>query len=214
MINDKNIIHEGVIKDIVDLLTNNDLIKRNKLLNTKQTYFNSITKATSNLVLTFPVLVDDSVPLETARLISKAVEHKMVTMLQMLFSAIDITNNKDAFEFIGKIHKNLTSDDLISFINKMDAIPLKSKNESTAELDIEAINKVMIECLQDDNVYLKTGFNESLNDTFSVNPGMEVIQEKGGWRGKRKNRNVKSNIDTNTLLTAIDMLNFLSSTKK
>lgn len=186
MINDMNIVHEGVIKDIVDLLTNNDLIKRNKLLNTKQTYFSSISKASSNLVMTFPVLVDDSVPLSTARLISKAVEHKMVTMLQMLFSAIDITNNKNAFEFIGKIHKNLTSDDLISFINKMDSVPLKSKNESagTAELDIEAINKYMIECMQSDNVYLKTGFNESLNDTWSVGPGMTLIQE-----AKNKHRN-------------------------
>ena len=209
MINDKNIIHEGVIKDVVDLLTNNNLVKRNKLLNSKQTYFSSITKATSNLVLTFPVLVDDSVPLDTARLISKAVEHKMVTMLQMLFSAIDITNNKDAFEFIGKVHKNLTSDDLISFINKMDSIPYKSKNESVAELDIEAINKAMLECIQDDNVYLKTGFNESLNDTWSVEPGMQVVQEaKKNKKGKNdkskhdfsnKNTGSQSPVDTSTI---------------
>ena len=179
MINDRNIIHEGVIKDIVDLLTDNSVIKRNKLLNTKQTYFSSISKATSNLVLTFPVLVDDSVPLTTASLIAKAVEHKMVTMLQMLFSAIDITNNKDAFAFVGKVHKNLTSDDLISFINKMDAIPLKSKNESTAELDIDAINQYMIECMQYDDVYLPIGFKNSLNETYSVY-GTQVFKEERG----------------------------------
>jgi len=204
MINNRNIIHEGVIKDIVDLLTNNDLIKRNKLLNTKQTYFSSITKAASNLVLTFPVLVDDSVPLSTARLISKAVEHKMVTMLQMLFSAIDIANNKDAFAFVGKVHKNLTSDDLISFINRMDSIPLKSRNESTAELDIEAINKAMIECMQDDNVYLKTGFNESLNDTFWVESGMHILQEgkgskKKGKKGNKSKHDFSNKTTTNTI---------------
>ena len=208
MINDMNIVHEGVIKDIVDLLTNNDLIKRNKLLNTKQTYFSSISKASSNLVMTFPVLVDDSVPLSTARLISKAVEHKMVTMLQMLFSAIDITNNKNAFEFIGKIHKNLTSDDLISFINKMDSVPLKSKNESagTAELDIEAINKYMIECMQSDNVYLKTGFNESLNDTWSVGPGMTLIQEGKQSKGKKKRDRDNSKKSFNNLKDAMNSL--------
>ena len=177
MIDNMNIIHEGVIKDIVDILTDNDFVKRSKILNTKQTYFNSVSKATSNLVLTFPVLVDETVSLSTARMISKAVEHKMVTMLQMLFSAIDINNNKDAFNFIGKVHKNLTSDDIISFINKMDSIPLKKVNESTAELDIDAINDYMVKCLQEDTVCLKTGIKESLNDLYSINASGEVIQE-------------------------------------
>ena len=44
----------------------------------------------------------------------------------------------------------------------------------------------MIECMQSDNVYLKTGFNESLNDTWSVGPGMTLIQEGKQSKGKKK----------------------------
>ena len=50
MISDRNIIHEGVIKDIVDILTDNELVNRSKILNDNkpQRYFNSISKATAN----------------------------------------------------------------------------------------------------------------------------------------------------------------------
>lgn len=155
-----NGIHEGVIKDIVDLIGDgqlDDLIDSPFLKNwNRNNYFSSITKATSNLVLTFPVIVDESVSLSTASIISKAVEKKMVSLLQMLFSAINISNNKDAFDFIGKVHKNLTSDDIISFINKMDNIPLKENADGTADLNYEKINEIMLEHMRENNHYLRT----------------------------------------------------------
>lgn len=155
-----NGIHEGVIKDIVDLIGDgqlDDLIDSPFLKNwSRNNYFSSITKATSNLVLTFPVIVDESVSLSTASIISKAVEKKMVSLLQMLFSAINISNNKDAFDFIGKVHKNLTSDDIISFINKMDNIPLKENADGTADLNYEKINEIMLEHMRENNHYLRT----------------------------------------------------------
>lgn len=158
MIHHNSAIQEGVLRDIVELLSDNvngfvdpgdtdSFI--GKLLNSRNTgnYFRSITKATSNLVLTFPMIVDNSVSIETASMVSKAVEKKIVLMLQMLFSAISVTNNKDAFDFVSKIHKNLTSDDVLSYINKMDSIPYR---ESTT-LDFDQINKDLVRLIKEDS---------------------------------------------------------------
>jgi hypothetical protein len=164
-----NGIHEGVIKDIVDLIGDGglDSISDKNFLNGKNSrYFSSITKATSNLVLTFPVIVDESVPLSTAALVAKAVERKMVALLQMLFSAINISNNKDAFDFIGKVHKNLTSDDIVSFINRMDSRPYKESVDGTAELDIEAINKALTESMKHNGVYLNPELEPALENKY------------------------------------------------
>ena len=182
--NNMRVVHEGVIKDIVDILMDKKLMKdaRDKLpgffKSKDKTYFPNIAKATSNLVLTFPVIVDESVDLASARLIAKSVEQKMVSMLHMLFAAVDITNNDNAFDFIGKVHSNLNSDDVISFINKMDSIPLKNRHESTAELDIEAINDAMIKCMQEDNVQLDDRIPDALNDIYDVDASNTLIRHE------------------------------------
>ena len=190
MATNMRVVHEGVIKDIVDILSDKDFIRNAKnslpfLRDRGQNYFSNVAKATSNLVLTFPVIVDESVDLASAKIIAKSVEQKMVSMLQMLFAAVDITNNQNAFDFIGKVHKNLSSDDIISFINKMDSLPIKrGRHESTAELDIEAINAALIKCMQEDNVRLNDRIPESLNDIYNVDAGNTLI------RHEASNRNV------------------------
>ena len=170
MATNNRVVHEGVIKDIVEILTNDETLKKATKFFSAQnkTYIPNVAKFTSNLVLTFPVIVDESVPLSTASLISKAVEHRMVTMLQMLFSAINITNSSDAFDFVSRVHQNLTSDDIISFINKMDSLPLSSKKHES--VDIEAINDLMVKCIKEDNIVLNSNLPASLNDSYSVSP--------------------------------------------
>lgn len=118
-------IHEGVLRDIVSMLTDgvtsssaSDLLSNNNL-SASGSYFKNITKATSKLTLTFPLIVDDSVSPSTAAMSAKALEKKIVLMLEMLFSAISITNNKDAFDFIGKVHQNLSANDIEVYINKL-----------------------------------------------------------------------------------------------
>ena len=175
-----NGIHEGVIKDIVDLIGDgglDNIAGKNFLTAKNSRYFSSITKATSNLVLTFPIIVDESVPLSTASMVAKAVERKMVGLLQMLFSAINISNNKDAFDFIGKVHKNLTSDDILSFINKMDSRPYKeSADGMSAELDIEAINKALAESMKHNGIYLDSELEPALEEKF-VYKGRATAQD-------------------------------------
>lgn len=174
MIRHNSVVQEGVLRDIVELLSDNvnGLIDPEdtsstigKLLNSRRNngnYFRSISKATSNLVLTFPMIVDNSVSIETASMVAKAVEKKLVLMLQMLFSAISVTNNKDAFDFVSKIHKNITSDDVLSYVNKMDSIPYRE----SVSLDYDQINRDLIRIIKEDNsVELSTELRPALETT-------------------------------------------------
>lgn len=176
MVRQKSAIQEGVLRDIVELLSDNvdGLINPNnssstigRLLNDRinsNNYFRNISKATSNLILTFPMVVDDSVSLQTASMVAKAVEKKIVLMLQMLFSAISVTNNKDAFDFVSKIHKNLTSDDVLSYINKMDSTPYKESDE----LDYDEINKELVEIIKEDSTFLNNSIKPALDNKFAI----------------------------------------------
>lgn len=181
----KNVVHEGAIKDIVDLILNDKFSNTfGKIFDNDNKYFSNIAKKTSNLVLTFPVIADESVSLSTARLMAKATERKVVGMLQMLFAAMDITNNKDAFEFVGKVHQNLTSDDVISFINKMDTKKLRHES-----LDIDLINKIMMECIAEDTIELNNELPESLNNSFSISSDNKIINESDRRSLDRLNNN-------------------------
>ena len=219
MIHHNSAIQEGVLRDIVELLSDNvnGFIDPGdtdsfigKLLNSRNTgnYFRSITKATSNLVLTFPMIVDNSVSIETASMVSKAVEKKIVLMLQMLFSAISVTNNKDAFDFVSKIHKNLTSDDVLSYINKMDSIPYR---ESTT-LDFDQINKDLVRLIKEDS---------SRELSYNLRPALESGKKRiaGGrvrvgeirneWNGKGDEPRVSMRTkDYETLLADADGVGF------
>lgn len=196
MIRHNSAIQEGVLRDIVEILSDNanGFIDSNdtnsfvgKLLNSRignGNYYRSISKATSNLVLTFPMIVDNSVSIETASMISKAVEKKIVLMLQMLFSAISVTNNKDAFDFVSKVHKNITSDDVLSYINRMDSIPYKE----SVSLDFDDINKNLVRIIKEDTKLLSYDIQPALESKRNTAAGgrlrLPTDMRNDQWRRK------------------------------
>lgn len=157
---DINGIHETVISDLGKLFEKFDgidIIK--KTFGSNKGNINSassIAKAASNLVLTFPVLVDESVSLNTAQILTRAIEGKALVMLQLLFSAISVQSLKDdetAFDVIGKIHKNLNSDDIEDYIQRMETM---ATNESYEALDH------LMKTIREENITIDTyTFNES-----------------------------------------------------
>ena len=68
----------------------------------------SISNYTKNLVMTFPVLCDNSLPPETASMISRANERNIVAMLEMLFASMQLKGT-DGMEVLSRIHKNINS---------------------------------------------------------------------------------------------------------
>ena len=55
-------------------------------------------------------------------------------MLQMLFSAISITDANDAFEYVGKVHRNLKLSDKMTVDEFIDVIPGGKENSALQRL--------------------------------------------------------------------------------
>ena len=102
-------IHETVVADILETIKDGvhlvDGVVRPKSANVRIS--SSLARATSGLTLVFPVVITNTLPIETASMIAKAIERKNVSMLQMAFSAYNITNAPDALEHLAKFHRIL-----------------------------------------------------------------------------------------------------------
>ena len=67
----------------------------------------SITKSANDLVLTFPVMCSASMTKKTAELVSKALEYKYASLVQMVLASASISNVSNAGELIKNVHSNL-----------------------------------------------------------------------------------------------------------
>lgn len=157
MNNDNNTIHETVIRDIVDVMT--DITNSENLpgVFTNKSY-KSITKASDKLTLVFPVFVSSSISIDTAVMISKAIERKCVTMMQMLFSAICITDADNTIDYISKFHGNISADEL----NVDEFIDIADKLGSIEESF--SYNNEVNNVLRDFKGNLNTTLPESINE--------------------------------------------------
>lgn len=106
------IIHETIIRDIVDItqdIKDYDVFKK---VTKKKGSMKSIANASSDLVLVFPVLVSRNVSIEVASMVAKAIERKAVSLLQILFNALCIDNVDNAVDYVKKFHNNLDTKDI------------------------------------------------------------------------------------------------------
>ena len=164
-------IHETVIRDIVDIISDVKKSDEVEWLRNRKRSFSSIAKASANLTLVFPVLVSKNMNIENASMISKAIERKAVTMLQMLFSAINITDSKNGIDYLKNFHTNLKIDDNITvddFIDIMD----KYVAENTELLSHD--NRMLYEQVKQDlkniNFILPDSINESSLNNYKIYP--------------------------------------------
>ena len=153
-----NQIHETVVADIFETLRDGiklvgDTVnpKTAKVRNAR-----SIARATSGLTLAFPVICSNTLPLETATMIAKAIERKNVALLQMAFSAYNITSDSDAISHLSKFHQNLNLGkmDLDSFMDAMESL---SESSNIYPNEISAIKE---DCKRNLNFILDDSINE------------------------------------------------------
>ena len=135
-----NAIHETVVSDIFETIKDGVRIAGD-IVNPKSVRVRnarSLARATSGLTLAFPVICSNTLPIETASMIAKAIERKNVSMLQMAFSAYNITNAKDAVEHLSKFHQNLNLSkmDLDRF---MDAMEMLGESSYVYPEDVRAV---------------------------------------------------------------------------
>lgn len=175
-----NQIHETVVADIFETIRDGirlagDAInpKTAKVRNSK-----SLARATSGLTLAFPVICTNTLPLETATMISKAIERKNVSMLQMAFSAYNITSDTDAISHLSKFHQNLNLSkmDLDTFMDTMESLG------ESAHVYPNEVSAIKEDCRRNLNFVLDDSINPVSLLEYSEVPsyggiGSVVIQE-------------------------------------
>lgn len=109
--NDMKTLHETIIRDIFDVakdFKDSDEVDRVRNFRSKSS-IKSITSKAEALTMVFPVICSRNMSYEAACMISKAIERKAVTLLQMLFSAANITDAEDGIDYISRFHTNLNT---------------------------------------------------------------------------------------------------------
>ena len=135
---DRRVVHETILKDIVDVLSDVKDIDEIEFELGKNKSFKSIASATSNLTLVFPVVCSSDIDITNGMMVSKAIERKCVAMLQMLFSAFTINDAKDAVTYISKFHTNMRMTDRMdmdTFVGYVDQFVKKLDEEAPITVD-------------------------------------------------------------------------------
>ena len=163
--------------------------------------YGSLVRAANNLTLVFPVIASKTISINTDILVAKAIERKAVTMLQMVFSAIQIAdkNVEDVYGYLAKFHKNLPTSDLtvddimdisnaISSMAESGQIKISSKEKMMRQLNEAAALKAIADDLKNNtNFYLEDSINESSIGSYRIsksNMGSTVITEALNKQGK------------------------------
>ena len=173
-------LHETVIRDIVDTINYGidsaetfglDISRSKNSLATAS----SLSKATEGLVLIFPHLCTESISPETGSMLTRAIETKAVSLLQIAFSAFSITNSEDAVDFVKKFHTNVGSGKMTvdKFIDTMDSI----SNESSVYLN--GIERKLVKSVLENFKQMDCYFEEDLLET-SIN-NYQVVSRYGRY---------------------------------
>ena len=164
-------IHETFVTDILDIIkgvgfATADALSKKGTRNVALT--SSLTKATKGLIMEFPVLVSKSNHIESAGIVSKAYEAKFVTLLQLAFSAANLSSSKDAFDYIKNFHTNLDYDkiDVDDFIDIMDNI-VQHNSTNMSVGDYEKYRAVT-EDMRNLSYYFGDDINESSLNSYKI----------------------------------------------
>lgn len=223
-------IHETIIKDIVDMAIDfpekgmdhlPGIFKTNG-----STSYKSVMSGAEKLTLVFPVFCSSNISTDTAIIISKAIERKCVTMLQMLFSALQVqSKGTDAFDFLSNFHGNLDSGELNvdSFIDSIDKFA--ANQESANLINVQEAVRMIKEDMKNIDYTLPDTVNESsLNDiTVNHTNGKTVLVREADSLGKAlkdysdftDKQVVKTDINkANELLPSLMIVNFMTKDKQ
>ena len=175
--NGREYFHESVVKDIVDILTDLKDFDEVQFINNANARrsFKSITHATKDLILTFPVMVSTDIEPDNAIMISKAQEKKMASLLHILFTAISVGNNEDVYDYVRKFHSNVgnmggTLDNYADALDKLATTFDESYNQ-TLKID-HAVLETVLEELKESNYVLPDDIKETSLESFKVVPGI------------------------------------------
>lgn len=180
-------LHETIVRDIIDVINDVKDFDQIEWIRNKNNV-GSIAKRASNLVLVFPVICSNSINIQTATIITKAIERKCVSLLQILFSSIQLTSVENMYDYLKQFHTNLdlrsglTLDDFMGVMDKL-------VDEGVVHVSDMELYQAVREDMHNINYYLSTELNPvSINDYHmrkdiygESHVVMEAKSKKGEW---------------------------------
>lgn len=198
-------IHETVLKDAIDIFTGiRDIVSDDdglekliaKHTGRKSTYIRSIANKSNDLICVFPVMSSRNIAIGNQAMVSKAIEKNLVAMLQMLFSAIQVSDADNAFEYIKTFHtninksaKNFDIDDVITISNLIDGMT-ESAFKVGAKVDMGIVEAVKQD-LKRMNFVLESNIStRPISESFTCNidPSGKYVVEVKPYREDTDNR--------------------------
>lgn len=212
--NNREFFHESVVRDIVDLLSSvKDFDEVQFLSNSSSNRsFKSITSATKDLILTFPVMVSTDIDPQNAVMIAKAHEKKCASLLHILFTTICINSSEDVYDFVRKFHTNLgsmngTFDDYVDSLDKLGST-FDEGFKFTGTIDKTVLNTVLQE-LKESNYIMPDDIKESSISDYRILPGSDSPMIVHEAKGNNKNNNSKNN-NSNTVTVSNNNTNSIN----
>ena len=161
--NDCKLLHETIVRDIYDVVTSVKDFDEVEWLQ-KRNNVGSIAKRASNLVLVFPVIVSTSINIQSAMMVSKAIERKCCTLLQILFSSVQLTDAETVKDYISQFHNNIDFGDKMSLDSFMGIVD-DMANEGAIEITDADAYAAVKEDMKNINYTLSNILNPiSIND--------------------------------------------------
>lgn len=198
-------IHETVLKDAIDIFTGiRDIVSDDdglekliaKHTGRKSTYIRSIANKSNDLICVFPVMSSRNIAIGNQAMVSKAIEKNLVAMLQMLFSAIQVSDADNAFEYIKTFHTNINKsaksfdiDDVITVSNLIDGMT-ESAFKVGAKVDMGIVEAVKQD-LKRMNFVLESNIStRPISESFTCNidPSGKYVVEVKPYREDTDNR--------------------------
>ena len=163
-------LHETIVRDIIDVMDDVKNFDQIEWIRNRNNV-GSIAKRTSNLILVFPVICSNSITIQTASIITKAIERKCVALLQILFSSIQLTDADNMYDYLKKFHTNmdlrsgLTLDDFMLAMDKL-------VDEGSIEVTDMDLYQAVKEDMHNINYYLSTELNPSSINDYHIRKDM------------------------------------------
>lgn len=189
-----SVLNEGGLSTLFTMISGNARATRKSNADKGRVYLKgSISKYTNNLTMSFPMLCDATLPIDTATMISTANEYNIVDMLQKLFSSVSIKGD-NGVEILRSYYKgidnNMSMEDMIEFL---DDLVVGESAITDAELR-SAIQEMCAE-LRNPKFFPQESISEnSLNDylVYGNDRYMSIRESKSDayndyWKSKKEN---------------------------
>lgn len=206
------VVRESELKDILDSI--NDIangtfsiFRSDNMKNRKGLTVSSVARASKDLIMSFPVLCEDSIEPSNAGMVCKAIERKAITMMQLIFSATPITAG-NGIDAIKQWHNNMDGsfdsyslDDYIGVMDNIDRyiefesfIPTKDRIAMDRDI-LEATKYIIKENKEKGYSYPTSSLSESSLMRFSVteNGYTGITVKESTYLNERANKPKETN---------------------